>query len=92
MLGKPLNKVKWFAIVLLTNGAVQYQLSGCSDGGGTVLKTSAEGLIVMMVIIVCAAGGNIVTQLVMQSSMEQPLMLQNSILYAWGVGMNGMNW
>ena len=91
VLRKPLNKVKWFAIILLTNGAVQYQLAGgCAEGD--VLKTSAEGLVVMAVIILCAAGGNIVTQMVMQQSMDQPLMLQNSILYAWGVGLNGFNW
>jgi len=57
VLGKQLNKIKWFAIVLLTNGAVQYQLSGCSENGGA-LKTSAEGLMVMMVrltaLMVCA--------------------------------------
>mmetsp|Transcript_58728 Transcript_58728/g.101166 ORF Transcript_58728/g.101166 Transcript_58728/m.101166 type:complete len:386 (+) Transcript_58728:144-1301(+) len=91
VLGKSLNKVKWFAIVLLTNGAVQYQLSDCSAGGGA-LKTSAEGLAVMAVIIVCAAGGNVATQLVMQTSMDQPLMFQNSILYSWGVLLNGFNW
>ena len=90
VLGKPLNKVKWFGIALLTNGAVQYQLSGSADGGS--LKTGPEGLIVMMVIIACAAGGNVVTQLVMQKSMDQPLMLQNAILYSWGVVMNGANW
>jgi drug/metabolite transporter (DMT)-like permease len=90
VLRTPLNKVKWFAIVLLTNGAVQYQLSGCANEGG--LKTSMEGLMVMVVIIACAAGGNIITQLVMQKSMDQPLMLQNSILYTWGVAMNGFNW
>lgn len=90
VLQKPLNKVKWFAIILLTNGAVQYQLSGCASEGG--LKTSMEGLLVMMIIITCAAGGNIVTQLVMQKNMEQPLMLQNTILYTWGVLMNGANW
>jgi hypothetical protein len=90
VLQKPLNKVKWFAIILLTNGAVQYQLSGCASEGG--LKTSMEGLLVMMIIIACAAGGNIVTQLVMQKNMEQPLMLQNTILYTWGVLMNGANW
>lgn len=90
LLRKPLNKVKWFAIILLTNGAVQYQLSGCNNEGG--LKTSMEGLMVMVVIIACAAGGNVVTQLVMQKNMDQPLMMQNSILYSWGVLMNGFNW
>lgn len=89
VLGKPLNKVKWFAIVLLTTGAIQYQLSGCSEG---TLKTSSEGLFVMAIIIFCAAGGNIVTQMVMQKSMDQPLMIQNAMLYSWGVLMNGFNW
>jgi hypothetical protein len=59
---------------------------------GGALKTSVEGLMVMAVIILCAAGGNVATQLVMQTSMDQPLMLQNSILYAWGVVLNGFNW
>jgi len=31
----------------------------------------------------CAAGGNIVTQMVMQKSMDQPLMVQNAMLYSW---------
>jgi hypothetical protein len=93
VLRKPLNKVKWFAILLLTNGAVQYQLSGggCDSSGGA-LKTSVEGLVVMAVIIVCAAGGNVATQMVMQASADQPLMLQNSLLYGWGVLLNGFNW
>jgi hypothetical protein len=59
VLGKPLNKIQWFAIVLLTTGAVQYQLSGCSTD---TLRTSGEGLFVMAIIITCAAGGNIITQ------------------------------
>lgn len=46
----------------------------------------------MAVIVLCAAGGNIVTQMVMQASADQPLMVQNSILYSWGVLMNGFNW
>lgn len=90
MLRKPLNKVKWFAVFLLTNGAVQYQLSGGGDDGA--LKTSVEGLVVMAVIVLCAAGGNVVTQMVMQASADQPLMLQNSLLYGWGVLLNGFNW
>lgn len=93
VLRKPLNKVKWFAILLLTNGAVQYQLSGGScDASGGALKTSVEGLMVMAVIIMCAASGNIVTQMVMQASADQPLMLQNSLLYGWGILLNGFNW
>jgi hypothetical protein len=64
-------------------------LSECADGG---LKTSTTGLMVMFVIIGCAAGGNVATQLIMQQSMDQPIMLQNSILYSWGVLMNGANW
>ena len=51
VLRKPLNKVKWFAVILLTNGAAQYQLSSCSGGG---LKTSTYGLTVMAVIVGCA--------------------------------------
>ncbi len=50
VLRKPLNKVKWFAVILLTNGAAQYQLSSCTGGG---LKTSTYGLTVMAVIVGC---------------------------------------
>lgn len=90
LLGKKLNKLKWFAIILLTNGAMQYELAGCSNDGG--FKTNTEGLLVMAVIITTAAGGNVVTQLVMQKSMDQPLMFQNMLLYSWGVIFNGVNW
>jgi drug/metabolite transporter (DMT)-like permease len=74
VLRKSLNKVKWLAIILLTNGAVQYQLSSCATGA---LKTSAEGLFVMVIIIACAAGGNIATQLLMQVT-------SFTIVYVWG--------
>lgn len=46
----------------------------------------------MLIIILCAAGGNVATQLVMQKNMDQPLMLQNAILYVWGICFNGLNW
>ena len=70
--------MKWFAILMLTNGAMQYELAGCGHEG---LKTSSEGLFVMAVIISTAAGGNVATQMVMQKSMDQPLMFQNMLLY-----------
>jgi drug/metabolite transporter (DMT)-like permease len=89
VLGKRLNKVKWFAILMLTNGAMQYELAGCGHEG---LKTSSEGLFVMAVIISTAAGGNVATQMVMQKSMDQPLMFQNMLLYGWGIIFNGINW
>jgi len=88
-LKKKLTKTEWLAILLLTNGAVQHQLSHCEQG---TLRSNAEGLVVMLVIIICAAGGNVATQLVMQKNMEQPLMLQNAILYVWGIVFNGINW
>ena len=89
VLGKQLNKLEWTAVTLLMIGAMQYQLSSCSAGS---MKVSTAGVSVMMIIIACAAGGNIYTQKVMQKKMSQPLMLQNSVLYAWGVLFNGLNW
>jgi len=88
-LKKKLTPTEWLAILLLTNGAVQHQLSHCEQG---TLRSNTEGLLVMLVIIICAAGGNVATQLVMQKNMDQPLMLQNAILYVWGVAFNGINW
>ena len=37
-------------------------------------------------------GGNVYTQKVMQRKMDQPLMVQNAMLYVWGVIFNGTNW
>mmetsp|Transcript_15804 Transcript_15804/g.21283 ORF Transcript_15804/g.21283 Transcript_15804/m.21283 type:complete len:194 (+) Transcript_15804:588-1169(+) len=76
-------------MILLTNGSMAYQLSSCESGRFMI---SAEGMMIMGIIILCAAGGNVVTQLFMQKSMEQPLMLQNALLYFWGSIMNGINW
>lgn len=90
LLGKKLNKLKWIAIGLLTVGSMQYELAGCSNDGG--LKTDVEGLMVMGILITTAAAGNVVTQLVMQKNMDQPLMFQNMLLYSWGVIFNGINW
>jgi len=47
---------------------------------------------VMLLIIASASGGNIYTQKVMQRKMDQPLMLQNAMLYGWGILFNGINW
>ena len=46
----------------------------------------------MAVIVFCAAAGNVYTQRVMQRKMDQPLMVQNAMLYVWGVLFNGVNW
>ena len=73
---------------LLTNGAAAYQLSDCD--GDNDMKVSVEGLMIMFIIIMCAAGGNIATQKLMQKG-DQPLMLQNAILYVWGVAFNLFN-
>eukprot|EP00966_Prymnesium_polylepis_P159298 3681619-Prymnesium_polylepis.1 len=35
---------------------------------------------------------NIYTQKVMQRKAAQPLMLQNVVMYAWGLAFNGINW
>eukprot|EP00756_Hemistasia_phaeocysticola_P001971 Hpha_TRINITY_DN11364_c0_g2::TRINITY_DN11364_c0_g2_i1::g.63052::m.63052/K15272/SLC35A1_2_3; solute carrier family 35 (UDP-sugar transporter), member A1/2/3 len=93
VLGKPLNKLEWAGIFLLTNGAAQFQLAGMARAGDAANMTADfTGLMIMGAIIACAAGGNIATQLVMQRKNDQPLMLQNTFLYAWGVMMNAMNW
>lgn len=90
VLGKPINAVEWVAVVLLTTGAVQYNLSGCDQPGA--LRVNIVGVLVMLLIAACAAGGNVYTQLVMQKKMDQPLMFQNAQLYAYGVVFNGVNW
>lgn len=90
VLKKPLNALEWCAVLLLTVGAMQYQLSGCDAGGG--YRIDARGLAVMAVIVFCAALGNVYTQRVMQRKMDQPLMVQNAMLYVWGVLYNGANW
>merc|ERR1711937_1088022 len=89
MLGKRMHALEWTSIVLLMVGAMQYQLSGCGDDG---YKIDTMGLCVMAVIVACAAGGNVYTQKVMQRKMDQPLMVQNAMLYVWGVIFNGTNW
>ena len=78
MLGKRMHALEWTSIVLLMVGAMQYQLSGCGDDG---YKIDTMGLCVMAVIVACAAGGNVYTQKVMQRKMDQPLMVQNAMLY-----------
>lgn len=70
-------------------GAVQYQLSSCS---AVAWRVSSTGVGVMLLIVSCAAIGNIYTQKVMQTNMNQPLMLQNLLLYSWGLLFNGVNW
>ena len=89
VLGKPINSVEWVAVILLTTGAVQYNLSGCEPGE---LRVNIVGVVVMLLIAACAAGGNVYTQLVMQKKMDQPLMFQNAQLYGYGVVFNGINW
>ncbi len=89
MLNKRMHALEWTSIVLLMVGAMQYQLSGCGDDG---YKIDTMGLCVMAVIVACAAGGNVYTQKVMQRKMDQPLMVQNAMLYVWGVIFNGTNW
>ncbi|KAH8047012.1 pyrimidine nucleotide-sugar transmembrane transporter [Aureococcus anophagefferens] len=88
VLKKPMH-AEWCSIVLLMVGAMQYQLSGCDDSG---YRIDVEGLSVMAVIVFCAAAGNVYTQRVMQRKMDQPLMVQNAMLYVWGVLFNGVNW
>merc|ERR1712224_1156973 len=88
-MGKRLNLCEWMSMVLLTNGCMAYQLSSCD---AKRFMISGEGMIIMGMIIGCAAGGNVVTQLLMQKNSDQPLMLQNMLLYLWGVLMNGLNW
>ena len=83
-----LNTAQWLGLGLLMNGAMQYQLSSCDR----VLRISPEGLGIIAIIVICAAGGNVVTQLVMQKDSGQPLMMQNAILYLWGIVFNGVNW
>ena len=89
VLKKPMHALEWCSIVLLMVGAMQYQLSGCDDSG---YRIDVEGLSVMAVIVFCAAAGNVYTQRVMQRKMDQPLMVQNAMLYVWGVLFNGVNW
>lgn len=89
VLNKKLHALEWTSITLLMVGAMQYQLSGC---GGDGYKIDGQGLVVMAVIVACAAGGNVYTQKVMQKKMDQPLMVQNAMLYVWGVIFNLVNW
>mmetsp|Transcript_11662 Transcript_11662/g.34723 ORF Transcript_11662/g.34723 Transcript_11662/m.34723 type:complete len:335 (+) Transcript_11662:173-1177(+) len=89
VLGKQMNALEWVSILLLMVGAMQYQLSGCDSDG---YKIDGAGLIVMAIIVLCAALGNVYTQKVMQRKMDQPLMVQNAMLYVWGVLYNGLNW
>eukprot|EP00634_Sargassococcus_sp_CCMP2135_P009426 CAMPEP_0198645632 /NCGR_PEP_ID=MMETSP1467-20131203/1347_1 /TAXON_ID=1462469 /ORGANISM="unid. sp., Strain CCMP2135" /LENGTH=312 /DNA_ID=CAMNT_0044381125 /DNA_START=128 /DNA_END=1066 /DNA_ORIENTATION=+ len=96
LLRKHLNATEWVSIVLLMVGAMQYQLSGgclsASSSKEGSYRIDAEGMFIMLIIVLCAAGGNVYTQKVMQKKMDQPLMLQNALLYVWGVVFNGINW
>lgn len=56
ILKKSMNTIEWISIVLLTVGAMQYQLSGCTTTG---YRIDTEGLAVMFIIVMCAAGGNV---------------------------------
>ena len=49
-------------MLLLTVGAMQYQLSNCV---GDELRITPTGMVVMLVIIASASGGNIYTQKVL---------------------------
>mmetsp|Transcript_14875 Transcript_14875/g.48526 ORF Transcript_14875/g.48526 Transcript_14875/m.48526 type:complete len:356 (+) Transcript_14875:114-1181(+) len=66
--------------------------SSSKSSSKSSFKIDAEGMLIMLVIVLCAAGGNVYTQKVMQKKMDQPLMLQNALLYVWGVLFNGVNW
>merc|ERR1740130_71199 len=90
VLGKRLNQLEWASIALLMVGAMQYDLSACSKNDK--MRISSTGIGCMGIIVACAALGNIYTQKVMQKKMDQPLMLQNAVLYGWGVLFNGVNW
>lgn len=90
LLNKRFNALEWTGVVLLATGATQFQLSSCDDG--QTFQVSPEGMLYMIVIVGCAAGGNVATQHVMQNKRDQPLMLQNVLLYAWGIALNGANW
>eukprot|EP00756_Hemistasia_phaeocysticola_P048507 Hpha_TRINITY_DN22930_c0_g1::TRINITY_DN22930_c0_g1_i1::g.153958::m.153958/K15272/SLC35A1_2_3; solute carrier family 35 (UDP-sugar transporter), member A1/2/3 len=93
VLGKPLNRLEWVGIFLLTNGAAQFLLAGTTRGGDATNPTAdLTGLLIMACIIGCTGGGHIATQLVVQRKNDQPRVLQNTMLYAWGVVMNAINW
>mmetsp|Transcript_25856 Transcript_25856/g.86928 ORF Transcript_25856/g.86928 Transcript_25856/m.86928 type:complete len:352 (-) Transcript_25856:221-1276(-) len=89
VLRKQFNTLEWVSIVLLMLGAMQYQLSSCA---AAAYRVDSSGLVIMAAIVCCAAGGNVYTQKVMQKKMDQPLMLQNAMLYLWGVLFNCANW
>ncbi|KAK3245526.1 hypothetical protein CYMTET_28754 [Cymbomonas tetramitiformis] len=88
VLGKRLNGVEWSAVLLITVGSVQHNVSRDSNAN---LRVPFEGLLVMLSCAGAAAIGNVYTQLVMQKS-DQPIMFQNLQLYLAGVGFNGINW
>ena len=48
VLGKPINSVEWVAVILLTTGAVQYNLSGCEAGE---LRINIVGVLVNVVAV-----------------------------------------
>jgi len=90
VLHRPLNSVEWIAIGMLTIGAMQYQLA--SAVAAKPFSVDATGICMLAVIVTCAAASNIYTQKVMQQKMAQPLMVQNAVLYAWGLAFNAANW
>ena len=73
-----LNPIKWLAILLLTTGSVQYQVSGCAD---EPMRVEPVGLLVVFLVACSAAGGNVVSELVMKDKMDQPLMFRTPPYY-----------
>lgn len=89
LLGKVPTQMQWCIIMLLCTGGMQHYLSIQEEA---VAGTSIVGLGALLSVVATSALANVYNQFVLQAAPDQPLMLQNTFLYMYGVLFNALNW
>jgi hypothetical protein len=89
LLHKAPTAIQWCCILLLCIGGTQHFLSVIDE---PLSNTSMVGLLAMLSVVATSALANVYNQFSLQQHADQPLMLQNMFLYAYGVFFNGLNW
>ena len=89
LLGKVPTQIQWCIITLLCTGGTQHFLSVSPDPWS---GTSVYGAGALLAVVATSALANVYNQFCLQYDPDQPLMLQNMFLYAYGVVFNALNW
>ncbi|KAK3273712.1 hypothetical protein CYMTET_18062 [Cymbomonas tetramitiformis] len=83
-LRRPLSRLQWIALVLVSAGAVSSQLGSNNDGA---MKASLKGYFLMLLLCFLAALGGVVTEALMKGNRDS-IHWQNTQLYTFGLVFN----